>query len=419
MKTHIRKIVAPLCSKMANSHVKPHFKSKLVPVPISVNKFLELTLMEKLIFGIIFGIIFGNSFVAEAWGPLTHMKINYMAYDRAAAELGPTFIIPAEMKVLFVGGGPCPDIRQTMSSPYLDLFHNEIPAVLTMLEMARNDSRFGTKDIAECLGWAGHLFAEVPSAHTPWGYPNTKPTFSPRAGSGNHSITEFCVDVLTYYEMRELLKNQQMEFPAKLLETAFQNEKEKFPQSNALTASQIKDQANAFLPTIVGIRTIAEYLMRERPELIKEMDEFYADRQKAIAISVEDVTLMLETYGHQGFSKRFTGTADTIEKLKRTPTGSFAASTRNFCLRTISKAFDSNAFNEVFRSVGFEAMKGMLSTRLMRDQFKAITQKLLGSKAKGNDPGKLAVRRFMEGLFLHDFSFKQILQFVEQGLPSN
>jgi hypothetical protein len=37
------------------------------------------------------------------------------------------------------------------------------------------------------------------------------------------------------------------------------------------------------------VRTIADYLMEERPELLEEMDAFYADRASHLERSIEDV----------------------------------------------------------------------------------------------------------------------------------
>jgi hypothetical protein len=45
-----------------------------------------------------------------------------------------------------------------------------------MVALAKTDPKYGLSDVAMALGWAGHLFAEVPSAHTSDGYPNAKIT---------------------------------------------------------------------------------------------------------------------------------------------------------------------------------------------------------------------------------------------------
>ncbi|MBF0406645.1 MAG: hypothetical protein HQM10_04780 [Candidatus Riflebacteria bacterium] len=351
-----------------------------------------------------------------AWGPIAHMKINYIAFDRAAANMKNSFVIPQAMKDNFVGGGPAPDIRQTMTNPFLELFHNDIPAVLEMIKIARQNQEYGTEDVAEALGWAGHLFAELYSAHTPRGYPATKKTFRFNDLGANHLITEFCVDLITYWEMRKEFKSQRLFVPEKLLESAMSSKKALYKNTFPLSASQIRNQTSNFIPTVIGIRIIAEYLISERPEMIKQMDEFFSDRNRAFSESIEDVTLMLESYGRKGLSKELSGSADENIKYDK-PSGTLAARAKTFVLNRISRALDSELFNSFINTSGRISMKGTLSTQTLREHFKKIVQRFANSKAQTNTPKEILVRRFMEGLLLHkDLSFIQVLSFAEEGV---
>ncbi|MFZ2958333.1 MAG: hypothetical protein WA705_15710 [Candidatus Ozemobacteraceae bacterium] len=369
----------------------------------------------------LFGVMALLSFVglsAEGWGPMAHMKVNTLAYNRASAEMGSSIVIPPEMKDSFIGAGPSPDIRQNAGSPLLDRLHHEIPLILSILEYAKKDPKINAQDIAELLGWAGHLFAEVPSFHSPTGYANTKKVFSlPGAGYANHSITEFCVDILTYQEMKGSLKSQRVTVPIKLLESWGQSSEAKSLGLKGLSAAELRDRTNSFLPTFIGIRTMADFLIRERPALLKEMDAFFADRRLAFDTSVEDVTLMLVSYGRKDFSKPLNAGTDAKGKFGPITGSTFSEKIRNFSLNGISKWLEIDFCNEYISRIGAGVMKGMLSTGFMRQQFMKLAQHLEGDRAKGNDPNKVLVKKFMEALLLHkEFTLRQIIAFAEDGL---
>ena len=195
------------------------------------------------------------------------------------------------------GPVPPPDLRQAAGGTFPEAFHDDIATVLSMVELARREDRFGTADLAEALGWAAHLFAEVPSAHRQTGYSNTKVVFGPGKDfqKANHLIAEFCIDILSYLEADPADREIGLSLPERLLESSMEANRCKDPEGRALSAGVVREHADAFLPTVQGIRLIAEFLARERPELVAEMDAFFADRKQAMAVSIEDVTLMLET----------------------------------------------------------------------------------------------------------------------------
>ncbi|HNW33606.1 MAG TPA: hypothetical protein PKM25_01640 [Candidatus Ozemobacteraceae bacterium] len=356
----------------------------------------------------------------SAWGPMTHLAINARAYSQAALDSRHLLAVPAGMKNLFIGGGPAPDIKFNAGDEFPREFHFDPETILRMVELAKSDSRYGLSDVAMALGWAGHLFAEVPSAHAAEGYPGTKLTAPlPNAGYINHQLCELCIDILTYREMKELLRQQSLNLPVRLLAASMKAEHDRDSQVSMLTAEQLKTAGNAFLPTVVGVRTIADYLMAERPELLDEMDAFYADRRDNVDRSVNDVADMLREHGYLKTAKASIESADRADSVRVTLAGTLKDKTKAFVFDALYKSLRSGKANDIFTFVACHAIDGIMSNGL-KNKFSQIAGNAVGGSIANDARHQQVVKRFVEGLLCrHDLTFPEIIAYATEGLEKD
>ncbi len=352
----------------------------------------------------------------QAWGPMTHIEVNFQAYKIVGNELKGAFGIPPAFANSFIGCGPSPDINQMGGKAFPKAFHNDPETVLRMVELAKKDPRFGTLDVVEALGWAGHLYAEVFSNHRPDGYANSKVTV-PLANSGylNHQLAELCVDIVTYDEFRSELKPLTMSVPMRLLDAAPKAENSRNSQSPAISASQIKEATNAFLPTVAGIKTVAEFLRKERPELVEEMKTFYSDRNAAVETSVKDVSQMLRENAQNDFKKGTEKSADGSEKISLALTGSFMEKVKKIGLNAFYRALRAGAANDIFTTFASGVINGAVSTNLTRDKFLSFASRFGGGSASGEVHRKV-LSRFQEALLgKPELTFPEIIAYSMEG----
>ncbi|HOY66557.1 MAG TPA: zinc dependent phospholipase C family protein [Candidatus Ozemobacteraceae bacterium] len=352
-----------------------------------------------------------------AWGPMTHLTINARAYARSGIAAKSLSAVPKSLERLFIGGGPAPDIKFNAGEGFPREFHFDTAAILRMVDRAKSDPKFGLQDVAMALGWAGHLFAEVPSAHQAEGYPNAKITAPlPNAGYINHQLSELCVDILLYREEKELLRHQSLNLPVRLLEASMKAERERDPERSALTAERIKAAGNAFLPTVVGVRTIADYLLEERPELLEEMDAFYADRASHLERSVGDVAEMLGEHGFVPSGKAPGEGADKADRVRVPLTGSFKDKAKTLVYNALYNSLRSGATNDIFTLVACHTMDGIITNGL-KEKFARLAGKAVGGSIADDKRHQQVVTRFVEGLLCrHDLTFPEIIAYATEGL---
>lgn len=355
-----------------------------------------------------------------AWGPMTHLAVNERAYSKAALDSRYLLAVPESMKNLFVGGGPAPDIKFNAGDDFPREFHFDPEVVLRMVELAKSDPKYGLSDVAMAMGWAGHLFAEVPSAHTSEGYPSTKLTV-PLANAGyiNHQICELCTDILVYRDMKEVLRRQTVGIPVRLLEASMKAEHDRDSGKTALTAQRLKAAGNAFLPTALGVRTIADYLMEERPELLEEMDAFFGERNGHIDRSVTDVAAMLREHGYLKTPKASTQSADRSDRIQVAMTGTLKDKMKTFVYNALYKSMRSGAANDIFTFVAYHTIDGIISNGL-KNKFAQFTGKAVGGSISGDKRHQQIVTRFTEGLLCrHDLTFPEIIAYAIEGLDKD
>lgn len=354
-----------------------------------------------------------------AWGPMTHLAVNARAYAKAALDSRKLSAVPAGMRNLFIGAGPAPDIKHNAGDEFPKTYHSDIDVVLRMVELAKSDPKYGLSDVAMALGWAGHLFAEVPSAHTGEGYPGTKIIVPlPKAGYMNHQLCELCTDILVYRDMRDVLRRQTLGLPVRLLEASMKAEHERDEGSNALNAQRIKSVGNAFLPTVLGVRTIADYLMEERPELLDEMDAFFGDRDAHIERSVTDVAAMLREHGCLETAKTSTQSADRTDKVRVALTGTLKDKAKTFVYNALYKTMRTGVANDVFTFVSYHTLDGIISNGLKK-KFSQMAGKALGGSISGDKRHNQVITRFTEGLLCrHDLTFPEIIAYATEGLEN-
>jgi len=356
----------------------------------------------------------------SAWGPMTHLAVNARAYSQAAFDSRHLLAVPEGLKSLFIGGGPAPDIKFNAGDEFPREFHFDPEMILRMVELAKSDSRYGLSDVAMALGWAGHLFAEVPSAHTAEGYPCTKLTVPlPNAGYINHQLCELCTDILTYRELKDLLRKQALNLPVRLLAASMKAEHERDSQVSMLTAERIKTAGNAFLPTVVGVRTIADYLIAERPELVDEMDAFYADRSGNIDRSVNDVAAMLREHGYLKVPKASNESADRADRVQVALAGTLKDRTKAFVFDALYKSLRSGKANDIFTFVACHTIDGILSNGL-KNKFSQVAGNAIGGSIASDERHQQVVKRFVEGLLCrHDLTFPEIIAYAIDGLEKD
>ncbi len=356
----------------------------------------------------------------SAWGPMTHLAVNTRAWSQAALDSRLLLAVPESIKDLFIGGGPAPDIKFNAGKGFPSEFHFDPETILRMVDLAKRDPRYGLADVAMALGWAGHLFAEVPSAHTAEGYPNTKVTVPlSNAGYINHQLCELCTDILVYRDMKETLRKATVSFPVRLLEASMKAEHERDPKIATMSAESLKMAGNAFLPTAVGVRAIADYLLEERPELLDEMDAFYGERGEHIDRSVNDVAAMLREHGLLKTAKASAESADRTYRVRIPLQGTLKDKTKTFVYNALFKSLRTGAANDIFTFVACHAIDGVISNGL-KDKLTEVAGKAVGGSIAGDKRHQQIVIRFVSGLLTrHDLTFPEIVAYAIEGIETD
>ncbi len=354
-----------------------------------------------------------------AWGPMTHLTVNQRAYEQAVREFGNHLAIPRELADDFIGGGPCPDIKSQSGASFPYKFHNDPDTVVRMIELAKTDSRFGQADVVMALGWAGHVFGEVWTAHADDGYANNKVTIPVAQSTGiNHQINELCLDLVMYRRNRESLARKHLAIPVRLVEAAMAGEREKDPESKIMTAAEIKGAASKFLPTVVGVRVIGEYLMRERPDLLDEMEEFFSDSDEQINSSVDNVLRLLKEHGMMN-AKNVVKSLDSREKVKLALEGSLSSKFKTWALSALGRVLQNDGAGDIFTVLAYHMVKGALFTPATHDVFLDKAKSMGAASVWGNPNHSRIVTRFTEGLLSRgDLTFPEIIAWAMEGFEA-
>ncbi|MFZ2960826.1 MAG: hypothetical protein WA705_28445 [Candidatus Ozemobacteraceae bacterium] len=370
-----------------------------------------------ILFALILGISLFSQGQVSAWGPMTHLAVNEQAYEEAMARMGGTCCVPRSLSPLFIAGGPSPDVKFTGGDAFPLTFHTSVEVIDRMIALAKNDAKYGLDDVVEALGWAGHLYSETTTAHTSNGYPNTKKTVTvANAGWVNHQLCEMAVDILTYRERQKSLSTRFVVMPLRLLSAAMTAENGRDPSSKIMTPEQIKVAAEAFLPTPLGIRTIADYLFHTRPELLDEMADFYSDRVTALDDSVAEVVRLLETQGRKDFSKTFAGSIDGTDRVHVPLTGDLKTKAKTSIMNMLSGALKTGKANDVFTVVAYAGLHAALANSLWRDKFLSVVQSAFGSSIVGDKQHQRIVLRYITALLSRpDLTYPEIIAYAEEG----
>ncbi len=355
---------------------------------------------------------------ALAWGPMTHMAVNELAWERAAREMGPGLCVTPDLRDEFIGGGPCPDIKFTAGASFPIEFHNSPEVAVRMIELAKQEP-WGKADVAMALGWAGHIFGEVWSAHAENGYPSHKVTLPvPNPAGLNHQVNELVVDLLTYRERARAQRKVGLAIPARLLEKAMANEAARAGAGSTMRSDQIRRAGNAFVKTVSGVRVIAEYLLQERPDLLDEMDEFHADRQADFDESVARVTALLREHGRADFRKTRVKSLDERDAWFAAPTQtSLTQKARDFFQHWLGRALHSDTDTTMFTALGYCVVKGSLATPFLRGKFLDIARDMGTASVWGDPRNKQVLARYVEGLLVReDLTYPEILAYAMEGI---
>ncbi|MBF0409695.1 MAG: hypothetical protein HQM10_20310 [Candidatus Riflebacteria bacterium] len=372
---------------------------------------------------IIIGIILSFCLIQKevtAWGPMTHMSVNEAAYTSIAAELNKDFIIQPEYSYLFIGCGPAPDIKQTAGSEFPDEYHKDIETVLRMVDKAKSDKSFGLEDVIMALGWAGHLYAEVTSAHTQDGYPNSKVSCTTvNYRSLNHQINEVAIDFLTYHQNKEKYSGAKLVFPLRLLESSMSEDNANGKIPSIMKAETLKNAANAFLPNVVGIRAICEYLESSRPEIFDEMDAFYSDRHDAINTSIGEVKRLLREHAKNNFSKPIIKSADGTDRVGISLNGTLSAKVKQTALAVLGRTLKSERGNDAFTTISYYFVTAGLSSSIWRDKF--LKAAFSSTPTTGDESkNKQVLNRFLEALLTrYDLTYPEILAYAQQEIKTD
>ncbi len=356
-----------------------------------------------------------------AWGPLTHMLVNSRAYETVKPELKDELCIDQQFKNQFIGLGCSPDIKHTAGKNFSRKLHDDFATILRMIEMAKTDEEFGQKDVVSALGWAGHLYAEVTTAHTAAGYPNTKITATvPESRGLNHQLSEMSTDILVYSENRDWLREISLQLPTRLIEKTTINENHLDPNFPIMTAQMVRESSNKFMPTVLGIRAIAEYLLRERPELIEEMSAFYADREAAIDASVSEVAQMLRNHGKRDFSKNLVASVDDTNPVKFNLGANIKEKFTTGSLDLIAKTIRKEKGSDLLTRLGFLGMKTVFSLSPTREAFIKIASSKLDNPILGKGRNSTIVVRFTEAMLTrYDLTFPEIIAYAQEEFDKN
>ncbi|NLI74816.1 MAG: hypothetical protein GX442_00075 [Candidatus Riflebacteria bacterium] len=357
---------------------------------------------------------------APAWGPMTHMAVNELAWEQAAAEMGSRLCVTPDLRDEFIGGGPCPDIKFTAGASFPIEFHNSPDVALRMIELARTGDRWGKADLAMALGWAGHIFGEVWTAHADDGYPSNKVTLPMPNGSGlNHQVNELVVDLLSYRDRARAQRKIGLAIPARLLEQAMADEAAREGKGNRLAAERIRAAGNGFMKTVSGIRVIAEYLLKERPDLLDEMDEFHTDRREDFDESVSRVTGLLREHGGPLSRAAKAGSADSKDNFFQVgATTSLKDQAKMVWQNWFGKVLNSDADTTVFTLIGYAAVKGSLSTPFLREKFLDVAREMGTASVWGDPRNKQVLARYVEAMLVReDLTYPEILAYAMEGIP--
>jgi len=355
-----------------------------------------------------------------AWGPITHMTVNEAAYDRVAAELGPEFAFTGEQRDEFIGGGPCPDLKFAFGASFPIVFHNEPEVGLRLVGVAKNWSEAGLGDVAMALGWAGHIYGEVWTAHAEDGYPSHKLTFTiPKNGGVNHQVNELVCDLLNFRARQRAQAGIGLAVPAQVLAKAMAEEAARDSSlPKPLTPNEIRKGSISFLKTVEGIKVLADYLLRERPDLLEEMDEFHADRQDQFDGSVAKVSELLRENARGNLGKKRSGTLDFQDGFFRLGSEqSIGEQARSMVMQVMARAAHSDSGGDIFTRIGYGVVKTSLKTPLLKDRFMEIAKSIGTKSIWGDDRASRCLSRFVEAMLLRgDLSYPEIIAYAQEGL---
>jgi hypothetical protein len=354
-----------------------------------------------------------------AWGPLTHMWINYQAYLQARDT--PGFILPKDenspLVKAFIQGAPSPDIREMLDGFPVTLHGNQ-EVIMKMVDRAIRNPKYGMTDVAMALGWAGHFFGEEWTAHKDGataGYPNAKTLFTV-AGSQktHHDINELMVEIYLYHKYKNKMASWLSEMPVTLL---FDTIKEDGLSAATNTQKQIIDTENLFRFSSLGAKTIAQHLEKYRPRIIADIDRYFADVQPEIDLSIQFVRDDLLKKKAVNITKKNMGSVDASLPSKLNAQTALNMIKQSNAVRNFEVGLTgiiSGLLSKIQGIVDANPTQLFFESKPGKKVLEELQNTLNSKVPKGDTDYKNTMGRFVLGLLVRtDWGFEDVLQYAQ------
>jgi len=358
---------------------------------------------------VVFTMVFFSMY-AYGWGPLTHMSLVLESRKRAGLRMD------HGLDGAFLAGCTEPDIGAAGSGMTLGsgtgdaisatygVYHDPV-FVESMIAVAkRKQGKARQKLLAKALGYESHLIGDS-VAHTGSGYPNTKVVFDKLPKNEyllNHITTEFFVDLLCYRKHKKEIDALCLEFvDADTLAEVIEEYAVRKGIEIKVDKKKLKRDILKHKATIVTQVTLYNYIMRKRPNLVKEIDAFFGDRfdgvngkgginqslDKHVKFYREDPESLLKEMEVQGPCVPFPANV---------------ARTFNDVIKLVTEKMLENGIKAgetlLLASADMEVVRPLLK--------QVIDEKLLKSRSKSD---RLLARLLMNVFFEKDMGFKEAI----------
>lgn len=246
------------------------------------------TMNVKQLFSIFFLMVL--SAPVFAWGPVTHIYMAASA-DAKAPDRGSFYAATTEPDI---GAGGLNIASKGVSSSY-GVYHDP-DFIEAMVEVAQmKDEPEKSKLLSHAAGYKSHKISDS-VAHAVKGYPNGKIVFSKAQNyKTNHTCAEFFTDVLCYAKDPKQFENLDLTFIdsktlAEVTRLYAARKGSNIPvDEKSLKKSILKHQATVLIDI-----ALCKYLVKNRPDLVKELDSFFADRKDGIDASTGGIEKSIE-----------------------------------------------------------------------------------------------------------------------------
>jgi len=217
-----------------------------------------------------------------SWGPLTHMSIA-MDADIKVPEMNSFLAGTSEPDI---GAGGLDIASKGVSSNY-DVYHDS-DFIDAMIEVAQTKPEpEKTRLLSRAAGYKSHRLGDS-IAHKKGGYPNAKVIFSKAENyKTNHTCTEFFVDLISYSKKQKQFDQMKLDF----IDTDTLGEVTKLyaaKKGTSITVSPetIKKNILKHQATVMLDLALCRYLVKNKPEMVKEIDQFFSDRKNGVDFEV-------------------------------------------------------------------------------------------------------------------------------------